>query len=141
MAGFNRVGGKDSEVKERTISSEAIPANYLVMASRSTGAVTVATASVTVSLLQGGGINIALTTTADTIAKLQDIVYGAEYIVSSTNNSDATHNYQRMTIGANGGTINNTGTDDGTNGVFMQTGVIGAAANKKIKGEFIRALT
>jgi hypothetical protein len=38
-------------------------------------------------------------------------------------------------------TVNNTGTDDATNGIFMQTGTIGATTNKKIKGEFIPALT
>jgi hypothetical protein len=38
-------------------------------------------------------------------------------------------------------TVNNTGTDDVTNGVFMQTGIIGATTDKKIKGRFVRTLS
>lgn len=140
MAGFQKISGKDVENKTRVISSLTLAVGDLLMASRSAGTVVEATSSVTVSLLQGGGIVTKATTTADTEVELQDIVYGAEYVVETTNNSNVAHNYMRMTL-TDKNTVNNTGTDDSTNGVFMQTGVIGATTDKKIKGEFIRALT
>jgi hypothetical protein len=140
MAGFMKSSGKDVETKERTISSLTLAVGDLLMGDRTAGTVVEATSSVTVSLLQGGGIVAQATTTADTTVKIHDIVYGAEYIVETTNNSNVAHNYQRMTL-TDKNTVNNSGTDDPTNGIFMQTGVIGATGNKKIKGEFIRALT
>lgn len=141
MSAISRVGGKDSETKERVVSGETLAIGDLVMASRSAGTVTAATASATVSLLQGGGIVANPVVSADTKALLFDIVYGATYKVSSTNNSNVAHNNMRMVVGANAHTINNTGSDDGTNGVFIQTGVSGATTDKLILGEFVRALT
>lgn len=137
MAGFSKVGGKDTETKDRVISSLALVAGDLVMASRTAGTVVKATSSVTVSLLQGGGIVTEATTTADTSVLIQDIEYGATYIIEVTNTANVAHNYMRMTL-TDENTVNNTGTDDSTNGVFMQTGVIDST---HIKGEFIRALT
>jgi hypothetical protein len=141
MAGISRVGGRDSETKERVVSGETLAIGDLVMASRSAGTVTAATSSATVSLMQGGGITVNAVVSTDTKALIFDIVPGATYIVTSTNNSNIAHNNMRMVVGANAHTINNTGTDDATNGIFMQTGVIGATTDKKIKGEFIVALT
>lgn len=59
------------------------------------------------------------------------------WIADSTNNSNAAHNGQLMVIGANAGTINNTGTTD-TAGVVQQVGVYGAAADKKILVQFVQ---
>ena len=140
MAGFQKVGGRDVETKARTVSSEALAVGDLVMASRSAYKVTAATATSTISLLQGGGIVSKATTTADTEVQIQDIVPGATYIVATTNNSDATHNYQRMKM-TSAHEVNNTGTDVTDYCVFMQTGVVGATTDKKIKGEFLVALT
>jgi hypothetical protein len=137
MAGFYRLSGKDSETKKRTISSLALAVGDLVMASRTTGLVGKATSSVTVSLLQGGGIVTGATTTAATEVLVADIVYGAEYGIEVTNAANASHNLMRFTL-TDENTVNNTGTDDSTNGIFMQTGVIDST---HIKGEFIRALT
>jgi len=56
-----------------------------------------------------------------------------EYLVDTDNNSNASHNGQRMVIGAGGATLTNTGTDvTGTTGVFVQLAVVGAASDKKI---------
>ncbi|PIU58382.1 MAG: hypothetical protein COS89_00690 [Deltaproteobacteria bacterium CG07_land_8_20_14_0_80_38_7] len=136
-AGFYRVSGKDSETKKRTISSQTLSVGDLVMASRTAGTVIAATSSVTVSLLQGGGIVATAATSANTEVLIQDIVYGAEYVVEVTNTANAAHNYMRMTL-TDKNTVNNAGTDNATNGIFMQTGVIDTT---HIKGEFIRALT
>ena len=138
MAGFSRTGGDDSETKERVISSLTLVVGDLVMASRTAGTVVKATSSVTASLLQGGGIVAKATVSGtDTIALVQDIVYGGNYIVEVTNAANVAHNYMRMTL-TDENTVNNTGTDDSTNGVFIQTGVIDST---HIKGEFIRSLT
>jgi len=57
-----------------------------------------------------------------------------ELVVDSVNNSDVAHNGQRMILGTTGVTVNNTGTDvTGATGVFTQIGVVGAAADKKIR--------
>jgi adenine-specific DNA methylase len=136
-AGFYRVGGKDSETKKRIISSLTLSVGDLLMASRSAGTVVEATSSVTVSLLQGGGIVAKAATSSDTEVLINDIVYGAVYIAEVTATANASHNYMRFTL-TDKNTVNNTGTDDSTNGIFMQTGVIDST---HIKGEFIRALT
>lgn len=58
------------------------------------------------------------------------------WIADSTNNSDASHNGQKMVLGANGGIVNNTGTTSAT-GIVQQVGVYGAAADKKILVRFL----
>lgn len=58
------------------------------------------------------------------------------WIVNSTNNSNAAHNGQRMIVGADAGTINNTGTDSSV-GVVQQVDVYGPAANKQILVRFL----
>lgn len=58
------------------------------------------------------------------------------WIADSTNNSNAAHNGQYMVLGANAGTVNNTGTTD-TAGIVQQVGVYGAAADKKILVQFV----
>lgn len=137
MAGFSKVGGKDTETKDRVISSLALVAGDLVMASKSAGTVVKATSTTTISLLQGGGIVVGATTTSDTKVLIQDIEFGATYIVECAATANASHNYQRMLL-TDENTVNNTGTDESTYPVFMQTGVIDST---HIKGEFIRALT
>lgn len=71
-------------------------------------------------------------TTVSTIETFENDIW----IADSTNNSDATHNGQDMVLGANGGTVNNTGTTSAT-GIVKQVGVYGAAADKKILVRFI----
>ena len=66
-----------------------------------------------------------------------DIFEEDVYLVSSTNNSDEDHNGQAMIIGANGGTVNNTGTTSGV-GVVIQVGTFGATGDKKILVKFIK---
>ena len=57
--------------------------------------------------------------------------------VESANNSDVLHNGDRM-IATDVNTVNNTGTDNTSqNAVFIQDGVIGAAADKRITGRVL----
>jgi hypothetical protein len=58
------------------------------------------------------------------------------WIADSTNNSDATHNGQKMILGANGGIVNNTGTTSAT-GIVQQVGVYGTNTDKKILVRFL----
>ena len=137
MAGFSRVSGDDSETKDRVISSLALVVGDLVMASRSAGTVVKATSTTTPSLLQGGGIVVGTTTASDTKVLIQDIEFKGTYIAEVVNAANVAHNYQRMLL-TDENTVNNTGTDESTYPVFMQTGVIDST---HIKGEFVCALT
>ncbi len=58
------------------------------------------------------------------------------WIVDSTNNSNPVHNGQDMILGANAGTVNNTGTTSAV-GVVKQVGVYGATTDKKILVKFL----
>lgn len=59
--------------------------------------------------------------------------------VAATNTSVVNHKYQRMIIGANAGTVNNTGTDvSGSTAIFQQTGVVGALADKQLVGNLLK---
>jgi hypothetical protein len=60
------------------------------------------------------------------------------WLVDSTNNSNTAHNGQRMIIGANAYTVNNTGSTD-ANGVVEQVDTFGATGDKKILVRFIRS--
>jgi hypothetical protein len=56
-----------------------------------------------------------------------------EFLVDTVNNSNAAHNGQRMILGTDGLTLNNTGTDvSGVTGVFVQLDVVGVNTDKKI---------
>lgn len=134
MAGFERISGEDRGFVVRTISSLALVVGDLVAFNRSAYKVVKATSSSQVYDL--AGIVVEATTTSDTQVKLQRIMSGDVYKVDVTNNSDATHNYQRMLL-TDENTVNNTGTDDTTDeAVFLQTGTVGATTDKKIIGEF-----
>ncbi|MES2216686.1 MAG: hypothetical protein V4481_05335 [Patescibacteria group bacterium] len=58
----------------------------------------------------------------------------------STNNSNATHNLQRMIFGADCRTVNNTGTDStSASACLEQQGTIGAVGDKRIVVRFLAA--
>jgi hypothetical protein len=56
-------------------------------------------------------------------------------LLTTTNNSNASHTNQRMVL-TDAGTVNNTGTDN-ANGIVEQLGVVGNAADKKIIVKFV----
>lgn len=59
--------------------------------------------------------------------------------VSAKNTSVVNHKYQRMIIGTTAGEVDNTGTDvSGSTGIFQQTGVVGALADKILDGNLLR---
>jgi hypothetical protein len=135
MAGFNRVKGGDRGSIRYTISSLALAIGDLVDFSRTAGTVVKATASSTIESL--AGVVQETTTSSDTSVLVQKIEEGDEYIINTTNNSNATHNYQRMLL-TDENEMNNTGTDDTTDAaIFMQLSPVGATADKKIRGKFV----
>lgn len=71
-----------------------------------------------------------------TLVPVIEVFQNDVWLADSTNNSDATHNGQKMVLGANGGIVNNTGTTSAT-GIVQQVGVYGAAADKKILVRFL----
>lgn len=140
MAGFQRITGRDGDSRERVISSLTTVVGDLLMASRTAGTVVAATSGSTVSLLQGGGIVQKASTSSDVLVDIQEIDFDTEYTVESASNSNVSHNYMRMAL-TDTNTVNNSGSDDSSNGVVYQTGVIGVTSDKKIKVVFLRALT
>lgn len=134
---FKRVKGSDKGFSEpRTVSSLTGSVGELVDYDRTNEVLAEATSSSTPESL--AGVLVSAVASTDTSAQVQEIVDGDEYIADTTNNSSAAHNYHRMVL-TDSLTVNNTGTDDTTdNAVFMQIAPVGAAANKKILGRFVR---
>lgn len=131
---FERKSGGDQGFIERTVSSLALVVGDLVAYNRSAYKVQKATAASEASDL--AGVVAEAATTASTIVKLQTITPWDEYIADTANESNVEHNYQRMLL-SDENTVNNAGTDNTTDeAVFIQTGVVGAAADKKIIGRF-----
>jgi len=58
------------------------------------------------------------------------------WLVDSTNNSNTAHNGQRMVLGANAYTVNNTGTTSAV-GIVEQVDTFGATTDKKILVKFV----
>lgn len=140
MAGFTRVGGREIEAKERVIGTVSYAVGDLLMRSTTDGTLIAATSSVTPNLMNGGGIVTKATDGVATVAYIEPIDYDAEYIVETTNNSNAGHNYMCMEL-TDLNTVNNSGTDDVSNPCFIQTGVVGVNTDKKIIGQFVRQIS
>lgn len=120
------------------------------MANKASGTVT--TQNYLMDLTAGLAVNASASSTVATVAGIcNQSIAAAEaltqvplieidkndiWLVDSTNNSDATHNGQKMVLGANAYTVNNTGTTD-ANGIVVQVGVFGATTDKKILVKFV----
>jgi hypothetical protein len=131
-----RVKGADRGFEKGSISSITVAVGDILAYDRSNHVLILALS--TSSAEDIAGVAVAAATTADTEVLYQRITANDEFVATSTNNSDDTHNYQRMIIGAGPGIINNTGSDSTSDAaVFMQLGAVGAAASKKIRGKFI----
>lgn len=135
MAGFKRSKGENRGYDRFTISSVAFVVDDLAAFDRTNEVVIKATSST--SMEDVAGVVVEATTTADTSVLVQRPSEFDEFIVSTTNNSDAAHNYHRMVL-TDENEVNNTGTDSTSDAaVFMQLGPVGAAADKKIRGRFV----
>ena len=133
---FERRKGSDKGFSEpRTVSSLTAVRGELLDYDRTNEILIAATVSSTPESL--AGVTVKAVASTDTIAQIQEIVTGDEYIVNTTNNTSANHNYHRMVL-TNSVEVNNTGTDDTTdNAVVMQIAPVGAASEKKILCRFV----
>lgn len=136
MAGFERVSGSDRGFKRYTISSLALAVGDLVAFDRSAGTVIKATSSTSAEDI--AGVVVEATTTANTSVLVQTVNELDEFVAPTTNNSNSTHNYQRMVL-TDENEVNNTGTDSTSDAaVVMQIAPVGAAADKKIRCRIVR---
>lgn len=133
--GFIRQSGPDLGDKVAKISSLAITIGDLLAFSRSAGTVVKATSSTSAEDI--AGVATKDTTTSDTEVTYRPVNADDTYRISTANNSNVSHNYQRMVL-TDENEVNNTGTDSTSDAaVFMQEGVYGVAADKEIIGRII----
>lgn len=86
---------------------------------------------------QQKAIATAAATTAETSVLAVLVIPGQMYEMSSANNSSATHNGDRMVL-TDEDQVNNTGTDStAEQAVFVQYGIIGAVADKRVYGTIV----
>ncbi len=132
---FKRTSGSDRGFDRGDISSISGSIGDVLAYDRSNHVLIKATSSTSIEDL--AGIATEDYTTAMTSVLYQKIIMKDKYVVNTTNNSSSNHNYQRMVL-TDAATVNNTGTDSTNDAaMFMQTGTIGAAGDKKIVGEFV----
>ena len=139
MAGFKLIKeDTDPIYKKVRVASQAYTIGDLVMLDRTSDSVDVVPA--TSSTTTTGVYGVAMETVASTATELLIclVTPGQVWETDSVNNSNASHNYQRMLLNDKD-SVNNTGTDNTTDeAVFMQTGVVGAAASKKVVGNILK---
>ena len=141
MAGFKRYSVPDLANETRTIDSIAVAQGDLMMADRTTGTVVAATDAGTVTLMHGGGIAAKAVASGATELEITPIDLNTIYEVESNAVSNASHRYMRMEV-TDTNTVNNSGTDDGTNGVVYQVGELGTVGtDKRILVKFLPGLT
>lgn len=133
--GFQKQSGSNARNVTRNIVNAALNVAEVVCYDRVNSKVVEATSSAVPKDV--AGIVATTTSLADIVADIQLIDYNDEYVVNTLNLSSLSHNYQRMAL-SNSGMVNNSGSDIETTGIFMQTDVIGAPEEKRIKGVFVR---
>lgn len=128
----------DPVYKKVRVASQAYTLGDLVMLDRTSDSVDVVPA--TSSTTTFGVYAVAMETVASTATELLVCLVTPFQVwsVDSTNNSNESHNYQRMLL-TNKSVVNNTGTDNTTKeAVFMQTGTVGSAASKILVGNILK---
>ena len=128
----------DPVYKKVRVASQAYTLGDLVMLDRTSDSVDVvpATSSSTTTNVYA----VAMETVASSATELLVCLVTDDQVwsVDSTNNSNESHNYQRMLL-TNKSVVNNTGTDNTTDeAVFMQTGTSGALTGRRIVGKFLK---
>lgn len=131
---------QETEMVPVRIASQAYTIGDLVYLDRTSDGVDVLPASV-----GNGTPNSIFGVAAETVTSSATsmLVYVVQpwqvWQVAATNTSVINHKYQRMIIGANAGTVNNTGTDvSDSTAIFQQTGVVGALADKQLVGNILK---
>jgi hypothetical protein len=126
------------------------PTRSILMVNKASGTVT--TQNYLMDLTAGLAVNASSASTTATLAGVcNQTIAAAEaltqvpvielfqndvWLVDSTNNSNTAHNGQRMVLGANAYTVNNTGTTSAV-GIVEQVDTFGATTDKKILVKFV----
>lgn len=122
-------------VEELPISSLTVTKGDLLM--RNKGATTWSLATSSLECWQEKAVAMASATTADTVVLGLIVQPGQIWEASSTNNANASHNGDRMTL-TDQANVNNTGSDVDTVVVsFIQKGYAGATTDKRLIGNII----
>lgn len=139
MAGFHLLKDPNTTVcKKLRVSSQAYTLGDAVMLDTTSDSIDVVPATAATTTLNIYAVAMETVTSAATSLLCAIITPEQEWKVDSTNNSNASHSYQRMIL-TDKATVNNTGTTDATSAaIFLQTGVSGATTDKKLVGKFIK---
>lgn len=126
----------NSEAKYIPISSTAFTVGSILELDVGATAWTIANAST--EHWQRKAVCIETSTTSDTEIKAIMVNDLQTWEVDTDNNSNSSHNGDRMLLSATAGKVNNAGTDDTSEeACFVQEAPVGAAADKKIIGKFV----
>jgi hypothetical protein len=129
-----------SQYRNVRVASQAYTIGDLVMIDFVADAVDVvpATSSCKTTNVYGVAMETVLSTATSLLIALVNPYQ--TWSADTTNNTVVNDAYERMVIGANAHTVNNTHTDDtSVNAVFQQIGVVGALTDKRIVGRFLTA--
>lgn len=129
---------QDTEYKKLRIASQAYTIGDAVMLDRTADAVDVVPATAASVTYNIYAVAMETVTSAATEVLCALVHPRQTWTVDCTNTPTTDDNYQRMIL-TDKATVNNTHTDSSTSsGVFMQTGVVGAASAKRIVGKFLK---
>lgn len=139
MAGFKLIkDAQETECKKFRIASQAYTIGDVVMLDRTSDSIDVVPGTSSSTTTNIYAVALETVTSAATEILCAVVQPWQEWEVDSVNNSNASHNYQRMLLNDKD-SVNNTGTDNTTDeAVFMQTGIKGAASDKKVVGKILR---
>lgn len=139
MVGFRLVReNTDPVYKKLRIASQAYTLGDLAMVDVTADAIDVvpATSSTTTALVYAVAMETVAATATEALFCL--VTPEQEWSVDSTNNSSTNDNYQHMVL-TDKSTVNNTHSNStAATAVFLQTGVSGAASDKRIVGNILK---
>lgn len=135
-AGFTLLSqGSIESAREVAVTSNAVTIGDLL--ALAVGATTWADGTSSTAHWQRKGVAVETIASTATVIKLQMVLPGQLWIAELANNSAAADNGDRMVL-TDTNTVNNTGTDSAAKeAVFIQDGVVGAAAEKRAVGILI----
>ena len=138
MAGFKLSSATDSPmVEEWTVSSLTLAVGDLLELDAGATAATVADSST--NAFQRKGVVMKAVTSSETLAKVAIVNPDQIWEAESANNSNASHNGDRMAL-TDRNTVNNSGSDQtGETAVVIQLKPAGAAAEKRILVRFFES--
>lgn len=131
---FTRIKGPDGGTERLTISSITVAEGDALMWDYENEVAILATSSMTPERF--AGIAVEAATTADTSVLVRLPAEFDEYIADTTSNTATTDNYHRTAL-TDEDQVANGADNTADEGVFMQLGMIGATADKKIRGRFV----